>query len=213
MAKNRATLFYSGMNQQGNIIIAVMISMLMITLLVSALIEHFLVAEARAVEESLAKVRVYWAMSGHVDYYLSRVKQYASQCSAGSTIPSLTNFNTAFNNFIFVAGQHNTCDTTCNATNTATDTQEIIQCILNDLETDKATDIRTWNNYDGNAGYTFAIKHMPEVAGKIQFKLVNPGTIAALSGLDARLLPLYVNAKLDEVTPTATLTVEKYERY
>ncbi len=60
-------------DQRGNAVVTVMITMFMITLLVSALVEHFLVAEANAVEESLAKLRVYWAMSGHVDYIYSRV--------------------------------------------------------------------------------------------------------------------------------------------
>jgi hypothetical protein len=61
-------------NQQGSILVTVMVIMVLAMGLVAALIEHFAVAEARAVEESLAKVRVYWGMSGMVDYALSRVR-------------------------------------------------------------------------------------------------------------------------------------------
>lgn len=43
--------------------------------LCGGLISHFAVAEARAVANSLAKLRVYWAMMGHVDYALSRMRQ------------------------------------------------------------------------------------------------------------------------------------------
>ncbi|CAK0773409.1 hypothetical protein CCP3SC1_60053 [Gammaproteobacteria bacterium] len=51
----------------------VMVTTLAIMLLVSALIEHYAVNEAKAVDESLARIRIYWAMMGHWNYVASRV--------------------------------------------------------------------------------------------------------------------------------------------
>lgn len=39
------------------------------------LISHYAVAEARGIADSLARLRLYWAMSGHIDYALSRIRQ------------------------------------------------------------------------------------------------------------------------------------------
>ncbi|MBF0195746.1 MAG: hypothetical protein HQL71_14390 [Magnetococcales bacterium] len=61
-------------NQQGSILVTIMVVMVLVMGLASALIEHFAVTEARAVEDSLAKIRVHWGMSGMVDYALSRAK-------------------------------------------------------------------------------------------------------------------------------------------
>ena len=197
--------------QQGNVVITVMISMLLIMLLVASLVEHYLVTESRAVEESLAKVRVYWAMSGHVDYIHSRVMRYARSCTADGQ----SAFTDAFNEFDFVPGQPSTCNTACDNDLDTPTAKEMIQCFVNDLETDQTADIRTWANYDGNANYSFAIRHLPgSIAGvgEIQFRLVNPGTIALLGDLDQRILPLHVRASLDGVTPPG-LTILQYERF
>ncbi|MBF0459899.1 MAG: hypothetical protein HQL87_00735 [Magnetococcales bacterium] len=84
MERQKTASCFPDTSQQGNAVVTVMITMFMITLLVSALVEHFLVTEAKAVEESLAKVRIYWAMSGHVDYFYSKV---AVGCNASPSIP------------------------------------------------------------------------------------------------------------------------------
>ncbi|MBF0145954.1 MAG: hypothetical protein HQL84_08585 [Magnetococcales bacterium] len=196
--------------QQGNLLITVMITMVIIALMVSALIQHFIVTEATAVENSLAKVRVYWAMSGHVDYFYSRVAGYKINCTGG-TVPTLTEFRDSFNGFNFSSGAHNTCDALCNGSNDSSSTLEIIQCFFNNLETNQTDDTRTWGNYDGNAAYTFDIKHLSGTeAGQIQLKLVNPGTISVLSGLDQYLKPLYVKASIDG---TAALHIDQFERF
>ncbi|CAK0744766.1 exported hypothetical protein [Gammaproteobacteria bacterium] len=52
--------------------ITVMISSMAIMLLVSALIDHYALSEAKAVDESLAKIRIYWAMMGQWNYVASR---------------------------------------------------------------------------------------------------------------------------------------------
>jgi hypothetical protein len=59
----------------GSILVSVMVIMVLSMSLVAALIEHFAVTEAQAVEDSLAKIRVHWGMSGMVDYALSRARE------------------------------------------------------------------------------------------------------------------------------------------
>ena len=43
-------------------------------LIAGTIVNNLLVSEAEAVEESLAKSRVYWAARGHMDYALSRIQ-------------------------------------------------------------------------------------------------------------------------------------------
>lgn len=57
---------------RGSVVLTVTAVGLFAMLLASQLVNHYVVSEARAVEESLAKVRVYWAAMGHVNYALSR---------------------------------------------------------------------------------------------------------------------------------------------
>ena len=57
---------------RGSVVLTVTAVGLFAMLLASGLVNHYAVSEARAVEESLAKVRVYWAAMGHVNYVLSR---------------------------------------------------------------------------------------------------------------------------------------------
>ena len=64
--------------EQGNIIITIMIVMFLSMLAASGLISHNAVTEARAIEQSLVKVRAYWAMMGHVNYILSRARTKGS---------------------------------------------------------------------------------------------------------------------------------------
>ena len=59
----------------GNILIVVSFVGLFAMALSGGLITHFAVSEARGVADSLAKLRVYWAMVGHVDYALSRMRR------------------------------------------------------------------------------------------------------------------------------------------
>jgi hypothetical protein len=59
---------------RGSILIAISFVGLFSMLLSGGLITHFAIAEARAVSDNLAKLRVYWAMMGHIDYTLSRMR-------------------------------------------------------------------------------------------------------------------------------------------
>ena len=60
---------------KGNILIVVSFVGLFTMALSGGLINHYAVSEARGVADSLAKLRVYWAMMGHIDYALSRMRQ------------------------------------------------------------------------------------------------------------------------------------------
>ncbi len=57
-------------HQEGTILITVMISMLLIMGIGSALISHFSVTEAKEIEQSLAEVRIRWAMMSELNYML-----------------------------------------------------------------------------------------------------------------------------------------------
>ena len=61
--------------QRGTTVIALMVVMFLSMLLATGLISHQAVAESRAVDQSLAKARGYWAMVGHLNYLLSRTRQ------------------------------------------------------------------------------------------------------------------------------------------
>lgn len=67
------------LKNQGSALVTIIVIMLVIMGIVSALVEHLVVNEVNAVEESLARVRAYWAMVGQVNYILSRVRYEGSQ--------------------------------------------------------------------------------------------------------------------------------------
>lgn len=62
-------------SDSGNILLTVTLVGLLGMSLAGGLISNYAVSEARAVSESLAKIRVYWAMVGHIDYALSRMRR------------------------------------------------------------------------------------------------------------------------------------------
>ena len=68
-------------HERGNILIVVSFVGLFAMALSSGLIGHYAVSEARGIADSLAKLRVYWAMSGHIDYALSRIRQENSEAA------------------------------------------------------------------------------------------------------------------------------------
>ena len=60
---------------RGNVLIVVSFVGLFAMALSGGLISHYAVSEARSIADSQAKLRVYWAMVGHIDYALSRMRQ------------------------------------------------------------------------------------------------------------------------------------------
>ncbi|MBF0613015.1 MAG: hypothetical protein HQL55_17990 [Magnetococcales bacterium] len=67
MAKTR-----SQKNQKGNAILVVMLAMVMLMAIAGALTEHMAASESQAIDESLAKIQIYWAMRGQLDFVVSR---------------------------------------------------------------------------------------------------------------------------------------------
>ncbi len=68
--------------QQGVILLSVVVVMFATMLLASALVNHYSVTEAQAIERSLAEVRAHWSQIGHFDYGLSRAR-YEGEQSTG----------------------------------------------------------------------------------------------------------------------------------
>ncbi|MCH8858716.1 MAG: hypothetical protein IID54_03955 [Proteobacteria bacterium] len=60
--------------QQGNMVVAVSVIGLSATFLFATLMNHTMVLEQTAVENELAEVRAYWAVRGHHNYALSRIR-------------------------------------------------------------------------------------------------------------------------------------------
>lgn len=195
MNHQKPALVTRHLHQGGNILITVIIVMLVTTLLAGAIVQHFLVSEARAVEESLAKVRVYWAMSGHANYVHSRARHYINTCG-DATDPTLTNFVTAFNTFSFDPDtEPTTCAsvTACDDAGDTNSTDVIMRCFVEELQ-NNADETRLWV-YDSN--YTLSIRNAPPLTDSIselQFRLAATGDIAVLNDLGSNFRSLYIQA-------------------
>ena len=64
-------------DQRGAVLIGVMVVVFSSMMLVGILVDEYLGVEVRAVERNLASVRAQWALSGHLDYVLSRARNHA----------------------------------------------------------------------------------------------------------------------------------------
>lgn len=105
--------------QRGNVMIMVMMAIITIMLLVSTLINHYVVTEAQAIDESLAKIRIYWAMMGHWNYVASRSlmvlqpRNATTGCPAENCFEHFNYFRASADNLInkdnFVYCQTNNC--------------------------------------------------------------------------------------------------------
>ena len=60
---------------KGSALITVTLIGLFVMLLAAALVNHHASTEAKAIAESLAKTRIYWASMGHINYALSRISR------------------------------------------------------------------------------------------------------------------------------------------
>lgn len=72
----RITLYAGRGHQTGVVLLGVMVVIFASMMLVGILVDEYLGVEARAVDQSLASTRARWALSGHVDYVLSRARAY-----------------------------------------------------------------------------------------------------------------------------------------
>ena len=78
--------------QQGNMVVAVSVIGLSATFLFATLMNHTMVLEQTAVENELAEVRAYWAVRGHHNYALSRIRHSelcgkSNGCNPGDRFP------------------------------------------------------------------------------------------------------------------------------
>ncbi|MEO5369653.1 MAG: hypothetical protein H7833_06205 [Magnetococcus sp. DMHC-1] len=188
--------------QQGNILITVMVFLVVTMGISSALMTHFLVTEAGQVEESLAHVRAYWAMSGHVDYLLSRGANHAQGLGA-ATAPTLGDFQATL-----LRGFDSAAEVP--SVNCAIESvpEKILLCIMSELFTDANNRIRVWN-YGNNMAFPIQSTALTDgVEGRYQFALVAAGLGAApvLVGLPARVKSLNISTNPDGKT------VKKYYR-
>lgn len=78
--------------QDGNVLIAVMVAMVVLMTMGAGMVNYFVYGEADAVERSLAEYRAYWAMMGTVNYMLSRAEGQGV-CYTSSGIDTKSTFD------------------------------------------------------------------------------------------------------------------------
>ena len=83
---------------RGSAMITVTVIGLFVMLLAASLVNHYAVSEARAVVESLAKLRAYWATMGHINYVLSRT--YREGLCGGAGCANDADRAVTLNNFL-----------------------------------------------------------------------------------------------------------------
>jgi len=142
----------------------------------SQLLRHGVATESQAIENSLAKSRVYWAMKGHLAYVLSRARS-----------------------------DNDICNGNCTSDDLASDPQNRViglSAFLTPIhDIDVALRRRRWDYSDVSGDYFFDISdevdnHADSLAasndGHIQFliRLDTVGDHTLLSGLDTRILDM-----------------------
>jgi len=96
--------------RKASVLITVTIVSMFSMLLGVSLVTHYAVEEAKQVDESLAKVRIYWAHMGHVDYVLSKARQIGT-INGGMCYGSLDSSVFAFDDT--GAGAYDATDNDC----------------------------------------------------------------------------------------------------
>ncbi|MBF0107919.1 MAG: hypothetical protein HQL76_01910 [Magnetococcales bacterium] len=115
--------------------------------LIAYLFDHLLYLETMAVETSLARVRIYWAMAGQGNYFLSRLKWRVGTLDEAST-PQFSAVQTALATFDFDQQVPSECAT-------AIDAAMIIRCIWDEVAPYEAQNILVW---DYGPGYRLPIQ-------------------------------------------------------
>jgi len=111
---SRRRTYTSGRRRASVLITVTFVSMFTMLLGVS-LITHHAVEESAQIDESLAKVRIYWAHVGHMDYVLSKARQVGS-AGGGLCYGSIKDFATPANDNVVASGD--ATDDACPANNT-----------------------------------------------------------------------------------------------
>lgn len=201
--------------QQGNIIITVLIVLLLAMIIGSGLVNHLLVSESRAVNESLAKRQVYWAMKGYQNYFFSRAKQiynylevpqnpilftgygYHIDFDPSDDSPSATDFLGKFNGFVTPETQPDCTE--------IKDSDDLLACIHQEFM-DSSLDV--WD-YGTNYSFQIEILFITDANGqKMEIDLSDSDSIPSLSGLDNRMRNLVSVSELDDAN--GVLLKEQY---
>jgi hypothetical protein len=133
-------------NEQGAVLLIVTFVGFMAILLAAGLVQHFAFREARAIDASLAKVRAYWAMQGHVDFLLSRSRHQETEvCTGGDRT-------------------NNGDDGDC--TSIATDLQlaTTMTSYMDEIDNPDGTSTRLWSYAEVSPSYNF-IRDDPDTTG------------------------------------------------
>ncbi|MBF0285659.1 MAG: hypothetical protein HQL51_14505 [Magnetococcales bacterium] len=182
-----------------------MVLMVLIMGLAAALVDHFLVSEAREVEKSLAKVRLYWAATGNVNYVLARTYHYltANGVNAG-TNPTIGNYQTKLSEFILDTGSATACpyDPVTSANQNLIPLQ--INCFFRELDTAVSGDASSNNTTVWKyLEYTDGVFTLPlrfesggvsvDGGNLTRFKVIADGlgSAGALEGFNTSELPLH----------------------
>lgn len=181
----------------GNALIAVTFIGMFIMLIASTVVNNLMLSEVEAVEESLAKTRIYWASRGHLDYALSRIKREGTcdEASGGCTADDGVDFPSA----------QQPDDRTRGISSPPNNRADGLRTYLRELYNDGG--VRTWN-YDQTSDtdrYQLSMQHTVEVAEngsavdgylRVTITLVNTGTIGSLQGLRTQVRPVQIDVCL-----------------
>ncbi|CAK0774150.1 hypothetical protein CCP3SC15_490002 [Gammaproteobacteria bacterium] len=218
------------LHQQGSILVTVMVTTMVIMLLVSALIDHYAVSEARAVDESLARIRIYWAMMGHWNYVASRVlaQGVVSSTPGANYYQYFNEFRIDPDNKATISDDPNYHGFYCKFTDTSvtdcgtstdfanTNAPTVLSILRDELNIDDTTCnsipqtitkkeyAHIWHYDDISSAYCFVITNsfFPTTATvmALSLRLTGKGTAPALQNLPTTLLPLYAETRLSSAT-------------
>lgn len=165
--------------QRGHAMLMVMILGTTATFMAGALLRHETVVEKRAISESLAETRAYWAGMGEINYALSRIR----------------------NNNICTKGGSNNCDTDIQRINWV---QNYLDEVCKQTPPSSSCTVATWTYPDvDNSSYFIQVRATayPETPGSsttntgrlkiiADFPTATQSTLPVLNGLNSRLRPV-----------------------
>ena len=199
-------------HSSGNVLIAVTLIGTFIMLIAATIVNNLMVSEAEAIEESLAKSRVYWAARGHIDYVLSRIR------NVGVCTPSLDCLANDGEDFPADQQPDNGTRPLSSPLDNRADT---LRTYLRELYGGDGPnqEARNWNynEYDQETDadrYRLSIQHTVKVAEdgsnvdgylRVTLALTAVGSFDALQGLPKRVRPIQFDVCIGAKTGT-TLT-------
>ena len=173
--------------QRGSIMLAVFFLMILLALLASSLVNHFVTNEADAIAKSLVRVRAYWAMAGHANFVASRTRSFVETIiDVPLTPPTVEEVQTAIGVFDYDGLVPTDCPNVLANTPDA-DADDVLHCIFDELDSlDGAADDSVIWSYDY---YSLTIENRngqdgagTDVLGTFGFVLTGTGTGTANPG-------------------------------